>query len=208
VLAGAGAVLAGAGAVVLVAAAAVAAVTLLHGSGGKGTASGGTSSAASVSASAGTADTADSSAPASSAVASSAPASWTPASSAPASSAPASASGSALSAVPADYLGRWRGTLTENNGLQGPQTADLKITGGAVNAIVGTSSYTSGGCAYNLRLVCSTMTQVELHEEVTAGRTSPGRWRNADPVRAVSGWGKVWLEVRRGPGTVAPDNGP
>ena len=85
----------------------------------------------------------------------------------------ASASGSALSAVPADYLGHWRGTLTENNGLQGPQTADLKLTGGAVNAIVGTSSYTSGSCAYNLRLVSSTTTQVELHEEVTAGACEP-----------------------------------
>ena len=96
-----------------------------------------------------------------------------PARSAPASdSAPASsppASGSALSAVPAAYLGHWRGTLIEDNGLQGPQTATLKLTGGAVNAIVGTSSYTSGSCSYNLRLVSSSTTQVELHEEVTGG---------------------------------------
>ena len=144
-------VLAGAGAVVVVAAAAVIAVTLLHGSGGKGTATTGASGAASLSASTGTGDT--------------------PASSAPASSAPAS--GSALSVVPAAYLGHWRGTLTENNGLQGPQTADLKLTGGSVNAIVGSSSYTSGGCAYNLRLISSNTTQVELHEEVTAGACEP-----------------------------------
>jgi hypothetical protein len=38
---------------------------------------------------------------------------------------------------------------------------------------VGTSSYTSGGCAYNLRLVSSGTTQVELHEEVTAGACEP-----------------------------------
>jgi hypothetical protein len=78
-----------------------------------------------------------------------------------------------LSAVPPAYLGRWRGTLIENNGLQGPQTADLRLTGGSVNAIVGTSSYTSGGCAYNLRLVSSGTTRVELHEEVTAGACEP-----------------------------------
>jgi hypothetical protein len=150
------AVLAGAGAVVVAAAAAVTAVTLLHGSGGNGTAASGASAAASASAPTGTGDTPASSAPASSA----------PASSAPASSAPASGS---VSSVPAAYLGQWQGTLTENNGLQGPQTADLKLTGGSVNAIVGTSSYTSGSCTYNLRLVSSNTAQVELHEEVTGG---------------------------------------
>ena len=143
--------LAGAGAVVVVAAAAVIAVTLLHGSGGNEKATTGASAAASLSASTGTGGT--------------------PARSAPASSTPAS--GSALSVVPAAYLGHWRGTLTENNGLQGPQTADLKLTGGSVNAIVGSSSYTSGGCAYNLRLISSSTTQVELHEEVTAGACEP-----------------------------------
>jgi serine/threonine protein kinase len=149
------AVLAGAGAVVVVAAAAVIAVTLLHGSGRNGTATSGSSASVSVSASlGGLTGTGD-----------------TPASSAPASSAPAS--GSAVSAVPSAYLGHWQGTLTENNGLQGPQTANLKLTGGSVNAIVGTSSYTSGGCAYSLRLVSSSTTQVELHEEVTAGACEP-----------------------------------
>ena len=156
------AILAGAGAVVVVAAAVVIAVTLLHGSGGNGTVAGGSSTAASLGASTGTGDTPASSAPASSAAASSAPASSAPASSAP-------ASGPALSALPTAYLGHWRGTLIENHGLQGPQTADLRLTGGSVNAIVGTSSYTSGPCAYNLRLVSSNATQVELHEEVTAG---------------------------------------
>jgi hypothetical protein len=38
---------------------------------------------------------------------------------------------------------------------------------------VGTSSYSSGSCAYNLRLVSSDTTQVELHEEVTAGACEP-----------------------------------
>jgi hypothetical protein len=148
-----------------VAAAAVAAVTLLHGSDGKGTPTSGSSASASAPVSegslTGTGSTPSSSAPASSA----------PASSAAASSAPAA--GSAVSAVPAAYLGQWQGTITENNGLQGPQTASLKLTGGSVNAIVGTSSYTSGGCAYNLRLVSSDSTQVELHEEVTAGACEP-----------------------------------
>ena len=145
-------VLAGAGAAVVVAAAAVLAVILLHGSGGNGTATGGASAGASLAASTGTGDT---------------PASLAPASSVPATS--ASASGSGLFAVPSAYLGEWRGTLIENNGFSGPQTADLKLTGGSVNAIVGTSSYTSGSCAYNLRLVSADTTQVELHEEVTAG---------------------------------------
>ena len=139
-------VLAGAGAVVVVVAA-VLAVTLLPRSGGSGTGTKGASASASVSASTETR--------------------VAPASSAPASSAPAS--GSALSVVPAAYLGHWRGTITDNNGIEGPQTANLKLTGGAVNAIVGTSSYTSGPCSYNLRLVSLTTTQVELHEEVTAG---------------------------------------
>jgi tRNA A-37 threonylcarbamoyl transferase component Bud32 len=154
------AVLAGAGAVVLVAAAAVTAVTLLPGSGGNGTATSGSPAGASLSASTGTGDTPASSAPPSPAPTSSAPPS------------PASGSGSALSAVPPAYLGHWRGTLIENHGFQGPQTADLKLTGGSVNALVGTSSYT-GGCAYNLRLVSSGTTQVELHEEVTAGACEP-----------------------------------
>jgi hypothetical protein len=154
-------VLVGAGAVVAVAAVAIA-VTLLYGSGAHGTGASGASSSASVSASTGTGVSSTSSAPASSAPASSAPASSAPASS-------ARASGSALSVIPAAYLGQWRGTITDNNGLEGPQTADLKLTGGSVNAIVGTSSYTSGPCAYNLRLVSLTTTQVELHEEVTAG---------------------------------------
>jgi serine/threonine protein kinase len=164
------AVLAVAGAVAVVAAAVIT-VTLLHGSGGHGTATSGSRAGTSLSASTGTGDTPASSAPVSSAPASSAPASSAPASSAPASS--GRASGSALSAVPQAYLGHWRGTLTENNGLQGPQTADLKLTGGSVNAIVGTSSYTSGGCAYNLRLVSAGKTKVELHEEVTAGVCEP-----------------------------------
>ena len=160
------AVLVAAGAVVVVAAVAVIAVTLLDRPGGNGTATIGASAGASESALTRTGDT-----PASSAPASSAPDRSAPASSAPASSAPAG--GSALSAVPAAYLGHWRGTITENNGLQGPQTANLKLTGGSVNAIVGTSSYTSGSCTYNLRLVSLNTTQVELHEEVTGGACEP-----------------------------------
>ncbi|HEX4088491.1 MAG TPA: serine/threonine-protein kinase [Trebonia sp.] len=155
------AVLVGGGGVVVVAAAAIA-VTLLHESGKTGTVTTGALAGASKSALTGTKATPSNSAPAGSAPAGSAPTRSAPASSAP-------ASGSAASAVPAAYLGQWRGTITENNGLQGPQTADLKLTGGSVNAVVGTSSYTSGGCTYNLRLVSSSATQVELHEEVTGG---------------------------------------
>jgi hypothetical protein len=147
------------------------ALTLLHGSGGNGTATSGVSAGASKSTVTGTGDTPAASPPASPAPASSAPASSAPTSSAPASSGPAD--GSTLSVVPAAYLGHWRGTITDNNGLQGPQTADLTLTGGPVNAIVGTSSYASGSCAYNLRLVSLNTTQVELHEEVTAGACEP-----------------------------------
>ena len=160
------AVLAGAGAVVVAAAVAATAVTLLNGSGGNKTATSGVSAGASKSTLTGIGGT-----PAASPSASPAPVSSAPASSVPASS--ATADGSTLSVVPAAYLGHWRGTITENNGLQGPQTADLKITGGSVNAIVGTSSYTSGSCTYNLRLVSLNTTQVELQEEVTAGACEP-----------------------------------
>jgi tRNA A-37 threonylcarbamoyl transferase component Bud32 len=152
------ALLAGGGAVVVVAAAAVLAVTLLSKPGGSGSASG-SAGGASVSSSAATG----------SAPASSAPASSAPASLAASGAAPPSGSAGGPNVVPQAYLGHWQGTITENNGLQGPQTADLKLTGGAVNSIVGTSSYTSGPCSYNLRLVSSSATGVELHEEVTAG---------------------------------------
>jgi hypothetical protein len=86
----------------------------------------------------------------------------------PASTASSSAA-TGTGAVPQAYLGQWSGTITDNNGIEGPQTAELKLTGGAVNSIVGTSSYTNGPCAYNLLLVSSSKSGVELQEQVTSG---------------------------------------
>jgi hypothetical protein len=71
--------------------------------------------------------------------------------------------------VPQAYLGQWSGTITSNTGAEGPQTAKLKLTGGAAGSIVGTSSYTNGPCTYNLLLVSSSESGVELQEQVTSG---------------------------------------
>jgi hypothetical protein len=71
--------------------------------------------------------------------------------------------------VPQAYLGQWSGTVISHTGAEGPQTAELKLTGGAVNSIVGTSSYTNGPCTYNLLLVSSSGSGVELQEQVTSG---------------------------------------
>jgi len=155
-------VLAGAGAAVVVAAVAVAAVTLLpgssgSGSAGRGSAASGPSSGASGAASSAAASTAASSAPDTSAPASSAPASLA-----------ASGTASPVNGIPVAYVGHWNGKVTENNGLQGPQTADLNITGGSVNTTVGTSSYTSGPCTYNLVLVSAGADQLTLEEDPTS----------------------------------------
>jgi serine/threonine protein kinase len=153
-------VLIGAGVVVAAAAAVVIAVTTLHSSGGNPTASSGSSGSATATAtSAGTASSA-----ATDTAASSAPASATSASG-PTSSTPATGPG----AVPQAYLGQWSGTITSNTGAEGPQTATFKLTGGAVNSVVGTSSYTNGPCTYNLLLVSSSGSGVELQEQVTSG---------------------------------------
>jgi serine/threonine protein kinase len=168
-------VLIGAGAVVVAAVAAVIAVTALHGSGGNPSASSGSSGSATVTAApAGTASSAATDTPASSAPASTGPASTGPASTGPASTAsasgpPSSSAATGPGAVPQAYLGQWSGTITDNSGIEGPQTAELKLTGGAVNSIVGTSSYTNGPCAYNLLLVSSSGSEVELQEQVTSG---------------------------------------
>ncbi len=157
-------VLIGVGAVVVAAVAAVIAVTVLHGSGGNPSAKSGSSGSATLAASpAGTASSAATDTPASSAPASAASAS-------PPSSSPASSStGTGPGAVPQAYLGQWSGTITSHTGAEGPQTAEFKLTGGALNSIVGTSSYTNGPCAYNLLLVSSSESGVELQEQVTSG---------------------------------------
>jgi serine/threonine protein kinase len=152
-------VLIGSVAVVVAAVAVVIAVTSLHGSGGKPSASGGSSGSATVTASSAATNT----------PASSAPASPTSASGPSSSSSPSSSTGTGPNVVPQAYLGHWRGTITANTGAEGPQTATLKLTGGAVNSIVGTSSYTNGPCAYNLLLVSSSGSGVELQEQVTSG---------------------------------------
>jgi serine/threonine protein kinase len=164
-------VLIGAGAVVLAAVVAVIAVTALHGWGGNPSASGGSSGSATVTTSpAGTASSAGTvSSAATDTPASSAPASAASASGPPSSSPPSSSTGTGPGAVPQAYLGQWSGTITSNTGAEGPQTAELKLTGGAVNSIVGTSSYTNGPCAYNLRLISSSASEVELQEQVTSG---------------------------------------
>ena len=82
---------------------------------------------------------------------------------------PSSSAATGPGAVPQAYLGQWSGTITSNSGAEGPQTAELKLTGGAVNSIVGTSSYTNGPCAYNLQLVSSSESEVELQEQVISG---------------------------------------
>jgi tRNA A-37 threonylcarbamoyl transferase component Bud32 len=94
----------------------------------------------------------------------------TPATSAGASvSASVSASASASGRVPSAYLGRWQGTLADNIGLEGPQAAQLTITNGAVNSVVGSASYPNVGCTYSLQLSEAQAGKVTLHEEVQSG---------------------------------------
>ena len=71
--------------------------------------------------------------------------------------------------MPSTYLGRWQGTLADNTGLEGPQAADLTITGGAVNSVVGTVSYPNVGCTYDFRLVSARPDKVTLYEQVQSG---------------------------------------
>jgi serine/threonine protein kinase len=150
----------GAGAVVAAAVAVVIALTALHGSGGNPSAVSGSSSAATVTVS--------------SAVTASSPAATDTASiSVPASTAspipPSSSPATGTGTVPQAYLGQWSGTMTSNTGAEGPQTAKLKLTGGAAGSIVGTVSYANGPCTYNLLLVSSSVSGVELQEQVTSG---------------------------------------
>ena len=148
-------VLIGAGAVVVAAVAVVIAVTALPGSGGNPSAENGSSSSATVTVS--------------SAVTESSPAATDTSSiSVPASTA-SSSPAPGTSAVPQAYLGQWSGTMTSNTGAEGPQTAKLKLIGGAAGSIVGTVSYANGPCAYNLLLVSSSESGVELQEQVTSG---------------------------------------
>ena len=89
---------------------------------------------------------------------------------APASSAAAASSGGTRGgAVPGPFLGHWKGTLADNTGLEGPQAADLMITGGAVNSAVGTVSYPNVGCTYEFRLVSAQPAQVTFYEQVQSG---------------------------------------
>jgi hypothetical protein len=71
--------------------------------------------------------------------------------------------------VPSAYLGKWHGTLADNTGLQGPQTTDLTLTGGAGGAVVGAVSYSDVGCQYQLRLVSTSAAAIELYEEIQSG---------------------------------------
>jgi hypothetical protein len=67
------------------------------------------------------------------------------------------------------YLGRWQVTLADNFGLEGPQAAQLTITNGAVNSVVGSASYPNVGCTYSLELFAAQASQVTLREEVKSG---------------------------------------
>lgn len=82
------------------------------------------------------------------------------------STAPAAASTGSL---PSAYLGRRQGTLADNVGLEGPQAAQLSITNGAVNSVVGSASYPNVGCTYSLRLFKVLANRVTLHEQVKSG---------------------------------------
>jgi tRNA A-37 threonylcarbamoyl transferase component Bud32 len=88
---------------------------------------------------------------------------------APAASTLVASSAGSGGAMPSTYLGRWQGTLADNTGLEGPQAADLTITGGAVNSVVGTASYPNVGCTYDFRLVSAQPDKVTLYEQVQSG---------------------------------------
>lgn len=137
------AVIAGSAVAVAAAAAAVIAMTVLH-SGSPGAPSAGKPSVIAGSAAA------SPTAPGSSAVA-------------------ASSAGSAGAVVPSAYVGRWQGTLADNTGLEGPQAADLTITGGGMNSVVGKVSYPNIGCTYDFRLVSAQPDRVTLYEQVKSG---------------------------------------
>lgn len=72
-------------------------------------------------------------------------------------------------AVPTRFLGSWTGTLTDHTGLEGPQAADLTLSGGGVNGLVGTVNYPNVGCRYSLILVSSGVGGVELREVIQSG---------------------------------------
>jgi len=71
--------------------------------------------------------------------------------------------------VPSAYLGQWQGTLADNVGLEGPQAAQLSITNGAVNSVVGKASYPNVGCTYSLELSEVQASKVTLQEHVESG---------------------------------------
>ncbi|MGH3252164.1 MAG: hypothetical protein ACRDOI_38960, partial [Trebonia sp.] len=73
-------------------------------------------------------------------------------------------------AVPSAYLGHWQGTLADHTGFEGPQAADLRITGGEVSTVVGTVSYPNIGCTYDFRLVSGQPDRVTFYEQVRSGR--------------------------------------
>ena len=80
-----------------------------------------------------------------------------------------SSAGPAGAVVPSAYVGHWQGTLADHTGLEGPQAADLTITGGGMNSVVGTVSYPNIGCTYDFHLVSAQPDRVTLFEQVTSG---------------------------------------
>jgi hypothetical protein len=75
-------------------------------------------------------------------------------------------------AVPAGYLGLWQGTLDDNIGSEGPQTADLTINGGGTGTIVGNVTYPIVGCTYDFLMVSSQPSEVTVYEEARTGPCS------------------------------------
>jgi tRNA A-37 threonylcarbamoyl transferase component Bud32 len=74
---------------------------------------------------------------------------------------------------PAPLLGNWTGTLADNTGLEGPQATHLTLTGGLVNSVVGTADYPTVGCRYDLVLISSQQTGIEVYEEIKSGPCIP-----------------------------------
>ena len=97
------------------------------------------------------------------------PVAATSAATTPASLPSTSPAASAGARVPSAYLGRWQGTLADNFGFEGPQAAQLTITNGAVNSVVGSASYPNIGCTYSLQLFAAQPGKVTLHEQVQSG---------------------------------------
>ncbi|MCM3925635.1 serine/threonine protein kinase, partial [Frankia sp. AiPs1] len=69
-------------------------------------------------------------------------------------------------ALPAGMIGRWRGTVAQD---QVSYPAELTLTGGRVGATLGRSWNTRDGCAADLRLIDVDGAEAHVAERLTAG---------------------------------------